>query len=132
MAFFANAGVDGPSVRERSAARLVSAMMAHPDLVAGEGRACTELMREMSGRVAVKTGAEAVFVAILRDKGLGGAIKIEDGTTRASECTIVSILVKLGVLDPASPAARKRRFAPLLNRRNLNVGEIRPAEHAFD
>jgi L-asparaginase II len=31
----------------------------------GETRACTELMRAMDGTVAIKTGAEAVFIAIL-------------------------------------------------------------------
>ena len=55
-----------------------------PLLVAGEGRACSELMAAMDG-VAVKTGAEAVFVAILPARGLGVALKIEDGATRASE-----------------------------------------------
>ena len=60
-------------------------MRDHPELVAGEGRACTALMRAMDGRVAVKTGAEGVFVAILPDHGLGIALKITDGATRASE-----------------------------------------------
>ena len=36
-------------------------MVAHPLLVAGEGRACSELMAAMDGAVAVKTGAEAVY-----------------------------------------------------------------------
>ena len=46
-------------------------MMAHPDLVAGETRACTNLMRAAAGRAVVKTGAEAVFVAMLPRQGLG-------------------------------------------------------------
>ena len=37
-----------------AAARLRDAMMAHPELVAGETRACTELMRAAPG-VALKT-----------------------------------------------------------------------------
>ena len=47
--------------REAAARRLVAAMVAHPLLVAGEGRACSELMAAMRGAVAVKTGAEAVY-----------------------------------------------------------------------
>ena len=114
------------------AAQLVAAMAKHPDLVAGETRACTNLMRAMDGRMAIKTGAEAVFVAILPEQQLGVALKIVDGATRASECAIASILVSLGVLDAEHPQTRKYMNAPLLNRRNIDCGVIRPtAELAF-
>lgn len=125
MAAFATAGDD--TTRGRAMRRLTRAMAAHPDLVAGQGRACTELMRAMAGRTVVKTGAEGVFVAILPDQRLGVALKIEDGATRASECAIAEILVKRGALDPDHPMTRKRRNAPIRNRRGLTVGEIRPA-----
>lgn len=107
-------------------ARLREAMMLHPELVAGEGRACTELMRAMGDKAAIKTGAEGVFVAILPEQKLGVALKIADGATRASECAIAAILVRLGVLDADHPATRKRLNAPLLNRRNVEAGVIRP------
>ncbi|QOL82254.1 asparaginase [Pseudooceanicola spongiae] len=126
MAFFANAH-NGSSVREKAAARLTRAMAAFPEMVAGETRACTELMRAMNGRVAIKTGAEAVFVAIIPELGLGVALKILDGGTRASECAITAILANLGVLDPNHPAARKRMNVPMLNRRGVDTGVIRPA-----
>ena len=45
-------------------------------------------MRAMGGRVAIKTGAEAVFVAILPELKRGVALKITDGTTRAAEAAI--------------------------------------------
>lgn len=127
MARMAAARDDSGNARARAAARLVAAMCAHPDLVAGEGRACTELMRAMGGHVAVKTGAEAVFVAILPDQGLGVALKIEDGATRASECAIAAILARLGVLDPGHPLARNRLAPTLRNWRGIETGSIRPA-----
>ena len=96
----------GPA-REAAARRLVEAMVAHPLLVAGEGRACSELMAAMGGAVAVKTGAEAVYVAILPARGLGVALKIEDGATRASECAIAALLVRLGA--HRRPTTRRRR-----------------------
>ncbi|MCV3269945.1 asparaginase [Roseobacter sinensis] len=107
-------------------ARLHEAMRLHPDLVAGEGRACTELMRAMDGKVAIKTGAEAFFTAILPEQKLGIALKIVDGSTRASECVIAAILVKLGVLAADHPATCKRMNAPILNRRKIQTGWIRP------
>lgn len=126
MAFFAGARAEG-NARERAAADLRDAMIAHPELVAGETRACTELMRACSEPVALKTGAEAFYIAILPARKLGIALKISDGATRASECVIASLLVRLGVLDPAHPAARKYANPPILNRRDIEAGEIRTA-----
>ena len=114
----------GPA-REAAAGRLVAAMLAHPLLVAGEGRACSELMAAMDG-VAVKTGAEAVFVAILPAEGLGVALKIEDGATRASECAIAALLVRLGAIAADHPAAARRLGPPILSRRGFPAGSIRP------
>lgn len=128
MAFFAAASVDGASVRERAAATLVQAMTTFPELVAGERRACTELMRAMNGRVAVKTGAEAVYIAIIPELKLGVALKIADGTTRAAECAIAAILVKLGVLAPNNAATLKRMNTPILNCNKMTTGYIRPAK----
>lgn len=107
--------------------RLRSAMMAHPELVAGEGRACTNLMRAMGGKVAVKTGAEAFFVAIIPEKKLGVALKIADGATRAAECAIAAILVKLGVLDAEHPETMKYLNAPIRNWVGTQTGMLRAA-----
>ncbi len=126
MAWFASAA-DRSDRQSEAAVHLTQAMMTHPDLVAGEGRSCTALMRAMGGQAAVKTGAEAVFVAILPGKKLGVALKITDGATRASECAIATILAKLGVLDANDPVAQAYMNAPLLNRRGIDCGKIRPA-----
>lgn len=107
--------------------RLRSAMMLHPELVAGEGRACTNLMRALKGKVAIKTGAEAFFVAILPEQKMGVALKITDGTTRASECAIAAILVKLGVLEPHHPETLKYLNAPIKNWRGVETGTQRAA-----
>lgn len=126
MAKFASASESG-SARDRAMHRLTRAMASHPDLVAGEGRSCTELMRAMDGRVSIKTGAEAVFVAIIPEKRMGLAIKIEDGSTRASEAALVGILTQLGELDANHPMAQKRLPAPQTNCRGFNTGELRLA-----
>ena len=126
MGYFAGAS-DSGDTRARAAHRLTRAMAANPELVAGEGRACTELMQAMGGRVTVKTGAEAVFVAILPEKRLGVALKIVDGGTRAAEAAITAILIRLGVLEAGHPAALKRLGGPLKNWRGLVTGEMRRA-----
>jgi L-asparaginase II len=114
--------------RADAARRLTAAMMAHPDLVAGEGRACTGLMRALNGAGAVKTGAEGVFTAILPGLGYGIALKIDDGATRASNCVMTALLVRLGLLDVADPATTVWMTPPDRNRRGLVTGSIRPSE----
>jgi L-asparaginase II len=127
MGRFAGAS-DAGDARQRAMHRLTRAMASYPDLVAGEGRACTELMRAMGGRVAIKTGAEAVFVAILPDQQRGIAVKIADGNSRASEAVIAALLVRLGALDADHPATRKRLNAVQTNWRGTETGVLRLAE----
>jgi len=122
------AASDSGDARQRAMHRLTRAIAAHPDLVAGEGRACTELMQAMGGRVAIKTGAEAVFVAILPDQRRGIAVKITDGNSRASEAVIAALLVRLGALDANHPATNRRLNAVQTNWRGTETGVLRLAD----
>ncbi|SDY58687.1 asparaginase [Citreimonas salinaria] len=126
MAWFATAHTRDDAL-SKAAARLVEAMIAHPEMVAGEGRACTRLMRAAREPVALKTGAEGFFIAILPQRGLGVALKITDGATRAAECTIAAILVRLGVLNAADPEVKAFLNPEIRNWRGLLTGEIRPS-----
>ena len=122
MAAFATSR--GGSTRSDAMVRLREAMVRHPDLVAGDGRACTVMMRAMAG-VAVKTGAEGVFVAILPEPGLGIAVKVQDGATRAAEAAIAALLVRHGAL--AAEAAAQWTAPEIVNRRGIVTGTIRAA-----
>ena len=124
MADFATAG-QRSGARAAGQARLAQAMMLHPELVSGEDRACTDLMRACQGQAAIKGGADGVYVAILPGRGLGVALKIVDGSDKAKETAIAALLVRLGVLDAGHPAAATRVNAPFRNWRGLTVGEIR-------
>jgi len=124
MARFATAEERGDA-RSAATLRLRQAMAAHPLLVAGEGRSCSELMPACGGGVALKTGAEGVYVAMVPGQGLGIALKIEDGATRAAEAAIAALLVKVGALDAAHPAARRRLNPPIENYAGLVTGELR-------
>jgi L-asparaginase II len=115
------------SPEDSAMARLHRAMRSHPEYVSGEGRTCTALMRACGGKAAIKTGAEGFYNAILPDLKLGIALKISDGATRASECAMAAILVKLGVLEPDHPTTLTVMNAPIRNRRDIQTGWIRPA-----
>jgi L-asparaginase II len=121
MATYAAADADSPQ------GQLRSAMAKHPELVAGEGRACTRLMRAAGGKVTIKTGAEGYFIAILPEQKMGVALKITDGATRASECAMAQILVKLGALDPNHPEVLAYTNGPIRNWEGLETGYLRAA-----
>ena len=131
MAGFARPDEAHSGARADAARRLTAAMIAHPVLVAGEGRACTALMRAAGGRAAVKTGAEGVFMAILPEAGLGIALKIDDGSSRGSHAAVAALLARFGALDRADPAVAEYADAPLLNRRGIDCGRIRAAADLF-
>ncbi len=111
--------------RAAAAQRLVTAWKAHPLLVSGTGRACADLISAARGRTVVKTGAEAVFMAALPEQGLGIALKIDDGGTRAAETVMAQLLVLLGEADPDDPRIARHRNPPLKNWRGDVVGERR-------
>ncbi|WP_239029998.1 asparaginase [Nereida sp. MMG025] len=115
------------STRSNAMVKLREAMMTFPELVAGETRACTELMRAMGGKVAIKTGAEAVFVAILPEQRKGIALKVIDGGTRGAEAAITALLIHLGALDANHPAALKRLGGDMTNWRGTVVGTSKTA-----
>ncbi len=100
---------------------VVEAMLRHPDLIAGEGRPCTDMMRAHPGRVIVKVGAEGVYCALLPQEGLGVALKVADGHAIASALAMAAVLEAVGLRPrPASLTAR-----PNVNTRGETVGELR-------
>lgn len=125
MAFFASAGQRNDAM-SLAAQQLVAGMIAFPELVAGETRACTHLMRAAKEPLALKTGAEGYFIAILPERGLGLSLKVVDGATRASNCAIAALLVRLGVVDADNPEVKQFLNPPIKNWDGLVTGEIRP------
>jgi L-asparaginase II len=93
-------------------------MLAHPELVAGEGRPCTELMRAFPGRVIAKVGAEGVYSALVMDRQVGVALKVADGHTQAAVFALHAVLGELGLGAGAVPR-------PIRNSRGLEVGDMR-------
>jgi L-asparaginase II len=97
--------------------RVAAAMRAHPDLIRGPGGVDTALMRAREGWIA-KGGAEALMCAALPG-GLGLALKIEDGSSRAVGPALAAFLGRLGY-----PVEELERL-PVPNSRGEIVGELR-------
>jgi L-asparaginase II len=116
-----------PARRADACARVQAAMLAHPFLVAGTDRACTEIMT-VAPHVLVKTGAEGVYAACLPERRLGLALKVEDGAARAAPVALLALLRALGALDAQSAAALAGRMQPeLRNHAGVVVGRLEPA-----
>lgn len=119
--------------RAKAARRLLDAAMAAPFYVAGTGRACTKLMEMAPGRIFVKTGAEGVFVGALPELGLGIAVKCDDGTTRASEAMIATVLARI-YRNEDELESKLDRFADreMRNWNGVTFGVVSPAEALTD
>jgi L-asparaginase II len=96
--------------------RVAAAMRARPELVGGDGGTDTELMRLLPGWIA-KGGAEGLMCAASAD-GLGVALKVADGNSRALRPALARFADRLG--------ADLSAFAevPLLNARGERVGAV--------
>ena len=110
------------------AGEVVRAMTTHPFMVGGTGRTCTDVMDVAGDRVFVKLGAEGVYGGGLRGRGIGFAIKVEDGGRRAVEVALVRVLASLDVIDSEEVGRLARHGNPAV-RNTLGdvVGEIRAA-----
>lgn len=108
--------------------KLMTAACTHPEMVAGDERICTDIMRLTGKSVFAKTGAEGGYALCLLDKGWGAALKIEDGNQRALGPAVIELLQQLGALSDSALVQLKNYHHPaILNHRKEQVGELRPS-----
>jgi L-asparaginase II len=117
----------GPE-RAKAAARIRKAVAAAPFMVGGTRRFDSEIMQALGERAFTKTGAEGVFCATFPELGLGVALKIDDGASRASEVAMAALIARFLTLTPREAAAMQPRLTPTLRNWNgIEVGALRPA-----
>jgi len=92
----------------KAAERITRAMVSHPEMISGTPGPlpgtwgfCSELIRHGRGNIIAKLGAEGVYCVGVKDRGLGLALKIEDGNSRAIHPVVLKILADLQILDAA-------------------------------
>lgn len=83
----------------RACALIREALQAHPEMVAGTRRYCTDLMAVTKGRVIGKTGADGVYSMAIPDKGWGICIKIDDGRMGPQYHVAQAVLEHFGLLS---------------------------------
>jgi L-asparaginase II len=108
------------SSKEPAAVRLRTAMVRHPDLVAGSGRPCTDIMTAGAGRLVAKIGSDGIYCAGAVPEGLGIAVKVEDGDMRSSSVALLGLLrqlearipLKLDLATPSEAVAHTPSWSP--------------------
>lgn len=125
------ARLDDPSglapERAKAAARILKAMAAEPVMVSGHGNFVTRVMEVAGDTVRVKSGAEGVYAAVLVGRGLGVAVKMDDGAGRSAEMAMAAALRRLGAFTPAQEEALAGFFeAPIRNVAGKEIGVVRP------
>ena len=114
-------------VRADACTRLAAAMRAQPLMVRGNGSFDSHLLSRAPGRFIAKTGAEGVYFAAVPERGLGIALKIDDGTTRASQAALAFLLVYLGLIERAMLPLLLGGMTPIPNTLGDVIGEVRAA-----
>lgn len=80
--------------------RIVDAMAVYPDLLTEEEAYCTKLMRAFDGRVIAKEGAKGLLCLCDRDRGIGIAVRIEDGAKEPLPAVINEVLQQMDMWSP--------------------------------
>jgi L-asparaginase II len=117
----------------RACQRIVAAMTKYPEMIGGRAeRLDTVIMQSAQGGIVSKVGAEGIYTAGVLPcaewpRGLGLALKIEDGEDRRARPTVViESLRQLGVLkDGSLEAVKPYASFTIKNHRGEEVGIVR-------
>lgn len=111
-----------PDSKAAAARRMVELATRHPEMIAGENRFDTVVMRLAAGALLSKEGAEGVQIIGVAGRRIGIAIKIEDGRPRAQQAVAAVLLKEYGLLDHPSLSAFGPQ--PVLSREGDPVGRL--------
>ena len=116
-----------PGQQQKAAETIFRAMNRHPEMVAGTHGFCTELIRQTHGKLIGKIGAEGVYCIGLKNKNMGIAVKMEDGSMKRLPPVVLEILSQLDLLsDQEKQALEKYWHMHNLNDVQWKVGSIQP------
>ncbi len=106
--------------------KIIDSMTTYPEMVSGTGGFCSELMKATKGRIFGKLGADGVYCLGIRDKGIGLALKVEDGSAKALSCVVIEALKQLHELsDIELKALESFYIKENINTQGRKVGEMK-------
>eukprot|EP00187_Rhodella_violacea_P002340 CAMPEP_0174907084 /NCGR_PEP_ID=MMETSP0167-20121228/59539_1 /TAXON_ID=38298 /ORGANISM="Rhodella maculata, Strain CCMP736" /LENGTH=342 /DNA_ID=CAMNT_0016150479 /DNA_START=19 /DNA_END=1047 /DNA_ORIENTATION=+ len=115
------------TTRQAAILRMRRAVAAHPFMLGGTDRFCSELTTMVGELILAKLGAQGIYCFGLKEKGWGVAIKIDDGLHGPQYQVVMAILDCLGLL-PEGHGLDKWAVTPVTNCRGSQIGERRPTK----
>jgi L-asparaginase II len=126
FALLANPSSNLGSKRVETLLTVRNAMMEYPEMVGGTKRFDTDLMNVFKGNIVAKAGAEAVQCFGIVESGIGVAIKVEDGTPRATSVVAMEVIKQLGIgREQDYVELEEYVHAPVFNARNDKIGVVK-------
>lgn len=124
-----------PVSRDAALARIYRAMTTYPELVAGDGRFCTALMRAFDGALVGKVGADGSYAIGVRAStqtarlgargALGIAVKVEDGNVAMLYAVVAEVLAQLQLGSDEQRAALDAFRTPrMVNTMGVETGRV--------
>jgi L-asparaginase II len=108
-----------PAALREAAARVAAALPSRSFLVSGTDRADYLLTEAATEPLILKGGAEGVSMGALPERGIGFALKCEDGNGRGADEAVAAVLHQLGVMPE-----RVSVNTPIHNRAGTEVGAV--------
>lgn len=113
--------------------KVVQAVSAHPFMVGGTDRFCTEMMEVAKGKVIGKLGAAGVYLFGFPGLGIGGAVKVADGLHGPQYNVVMELLHRLGGLSAEGLGQlAKWHETPVPNCVGKQVGETTVVKELFE
>jgi L-asparaginase II len=111
--------------------KIFNAMTAYPEIISGTGGFCTALIGCTAGKLIGKVGADGIYCVGVKGKGIGLAVKIEDGNMNPLSTVVIEILSNLGVLsETEKKKLEKFHIKDVKNDRQIIVGVQKPCFNA--
>jgi L-asparaginase II len=104
---------------------IVDAVSAHPFMVAGSGRYCTDMMKITAPLVIGKTGAEGVFCMSFTQQKLGVCIKIDDGKMQP-QYNVAQAIIHASAMWSEDELKELHHYMvnPIINFNKIQTGEL--------
>ncbi|NLO38551.1 MAG: asparaginase [Ruminiclostridium sp.] len=107
---------------------LYRAVAEFPEMIAGNDRLDTDLIRLSKGDLFGKMGADGVFCVHCHPQGLGIAVKIKDGGVRAVDPVVIETLSQLDILRKEMLEKMNHyHYPPVQTWTGKTIGLIKPA-----
>lgn len=115
-----------PESRGQGLNKLSTAMLEHPEMVAGPGRFTTELMRVAGGGILAKEGAAGYYaVGVRAPRPLGLTLKVTPGSEEIRAAVVIEALAQMDCLTAEErEALADFDCAPVRNHAGTVVGQV--------